>query len=45
MVHIILHLNAKKKMGTGMGAQLFTRLDQLVESVSMGRESTQTSRD
>jgi hypothetical protein len=31
-VHIILHLNAGKKKGTGMGAQLFACLDQLIES-------------
>jgi hypothetical protein len=35
----------KKKRGTGIGAQLFTRLDQLVKCVFMTRESTTTSRD
>jgi len=35
----------KKKRGTGIGAQLFTRLNRLVECVSMTRESTPTSRD
>jgi hypothetical protein len=35
----------KKKKGTGMGAQLFACLDQLVESVFMIRESTTPSRD
>jgi len=35
----------RKKKGTGMGAQLFARLDQLVESVFMTRESTIPSRD
>jgi len=44
-VHIILYLNAGKKKGTGMGAQLFARLDQLVESVSITRESTIPCRD
>jgi hypothetical protein len=35
----------KKKRGTGMREQLFTCLDQLVEFVSMTRESTTPSRD
>jgi hypothetical protein len=35
----------KNNRGTGMGAQLFICLDQLVESVSMTRESTTPSRD
>jgi hypothetical protein len=35
----------KKKRGTRIGAQLFTRLDQLVKCVFMTRESTSTSRD
>jgi len=35
----------KKKSGTGMGAQLFARLNQLVESVSITRESTTPCRD
>jgi hypothetical protein len=35
----------KKKRRTGMGAQLFAYLGQLVETVSMPRESTAPSRD
>jgi hypothetical protein len=35
----------KKKRGIGMGAQLFARLDQLIESVSITKESTDPCRD
>jgi len=44
-VHITLHLKAEKKEGTGMGAQLFSCLDQLVQTVSKPRESITPSRD
>jgi hypothetical protein len=35
----------KKKRGTGMGAQLVSRLDQLVETILMSREITAPFKD